>query len=39
MNGGPQRIYKAKPLQLWTNDAHQDADGDFVEDFRIEIDI
>jgi hypothetical protein len=35
--GGPQRIYMALPLRLWTNDAHQDADGDFIEDFRVEL--
>jgi nitroimidazol reductase NimA-like FMN-containing flavoprotein (pyridoxamine 5'-phosphate oxidase superfamily) len=34
---GPQRIYRATPLRLWTNDANQDSDGDFIEDFRIEI--
>lgn len=36
---GPQRIYKAEPLQLWTNDANQDEDGDFIEDFRVEINV
>jgi len=34
---GPQRIYKAMPLKVWTNDAHQDADGDFIKDFRVEV--
>ncbi len=34
---GPQRIYKATPLFLWTNDADRDNDGDFIRDFRIEI--
>jgi pyridoxamine 5'-phosphate oxidase-like protein len=37
MDGGQQRIYKAEPLQIWTNDAYQDADGDFIEDFRVEV--
>jgi len=36
---GPQRIYKAVPLQVWINDAHQDADGDFIKDFRIELNV
>lgn len=39
MNDGPQRIYMAKPLQLWINDAHKDPEGHFIEDFRTEIAI
>lgn len=37
MGDGPQRIYKAEPLKLWTNDADQDADGDFIKDFRVSV--
>jgi len=37
INTGPQRIYEARPLQIWTNSAHQDSDGDFIEDFRVEV--
>jgi nitroimidazol reductase NimA-like FMN-containing flavoprotein (pyridoxamine 5'-phosphate oxidase superfamily) len=38
-NNGPQRIYEATPLQMWTNDAHRDIDGDFTEDFRREVSL
>ncbi|HEX6258204.1 MAG TPA: pyridoxamine 5'-phosphate oxidase family protein [Candidatus Saccharimonadales bacterium] len=34
---GPQRIYEATPLQMWTNDARKDSDGDFIEDFRTPV--
>lgn len=34
---GPQRIYKAAPQQCWINDADQDADGDFIKDYKVEI--
>jgi len=37
MGHGPQRIYKATPIQIWINDAQQDADGDFIKDFRVEV--
>ena len=37
VGNGPQRIYKAEPLNIWINDAHQDSDGDFIEDFRVEV--
>ena len=39
IGNGPQRIYEASPLRIWTNDAHQDSDGDFIEDYRIEVAI
>lgn len=39
MEDGPQRIYKAVPLTCWINDADQDDDGDFIEDFRVEVAI
>lgn len=39
IDGGQRRIYKAEPLQLWVNDAHQDSDGDFIEDFRREVSV
>ncbi len=34
---GPQRIYKAIPSKIWMNDADQDKDGDFIKDYRVEI--
>ena len=34
---GSQRIYKATPEKMWINDADQDADGDFIRDYRIEV--
>lgn len=37
VGSGPQRIYKATPQKMWTNDADQDADGDFIRDYREEI--
>lgn len=37
LSDGPQRVYKATPIQIWTNDADQDKDGDFIKDFRVEI--
>jgi nitroimidazol reductase NimA-like FMN-containing flavoprotein (pyridoxamine 5'-phosphate oxidase superfamily) len=37
--GGPQRIYRATPLEAWINDADKDNDGDFIRDFRISVDI
>lgn len=36
MEGGPQRIYAAEPLEIWTNNADQDSDGDFIRDYRVE---
>lgn len=38
-NGGPQRIYKAKPLQIWINDAEKDDSGEYVEDHRVALDL
>jgi len=37
LEDGPQRIYVAKPLQAWINDAARDEDGDFIKDFRREV--
>ena len=34
---GAQRIYRATPKRWWVNDADQDDDGDFIRDFRIEV--
>lgn len=39
IEGGPQRIYKAVPLQVWVNDSDQDKEGDFIRDFRINVPI
>lgn len=39
MSPGPQRIFKAVPLQTWMNDADQDQDGDFIRDYRVEIEV
>lgn len=36
---GPQRIYKATPRQVWVNDAIKDSNGDFLRDYRIQINI
>jgi nitroimidazol reductase NimA-like FMN-containing flavoprotein (pyridoxamine 5'-phosphate oxidase superfamily) len=36
-DNGLQRIYRATPLKWWVNDADQDSDGDFIRDFRIEV--
>lgn len=36
---GPQRIYEATPMSAWINDADQDADGDFIKDYRIELSL
>lgn len=38
-SNGMQRIFKATPVNCWLNDAEQDDDGDFVEDFRIPVDL
>lgn len=35
---GPQRVFKATPLRCWINDADQDADGDFIRDYLVEVD-
>lgn len=37
--GGCQQIYKALPNKLWINDAQQDEQGEFVKDYRVELDI
>lgn len=34
---GSQRIYRATPKIWWINDADQDSDGDFMKDFRMEV--
>lgn len=39
IDGGPQRIYEATPVHAWINDADQDADGDFIKDYRIELEL
>lgn len=39
LGNGPQRIYRATPIRIWTNDADQDADGDFIRDYRVQVDI
>lgn len=36
-DSGTQRIYEARPLRIWINDADQDADGDFIKDYRVEL--
>lgn len=36
---GPQRIFRAMPLQVWMNDADKDADGDFIRDYRLSINL
>lgn len=36
---GPQRIYKAVPRRVWVNDAEQDAQGNFIRDYRVEIEV
>jgi len=39
IGSGTQRIYKAIPSRCWTNDSDQDEDGDFIKDYRIEIEL
>lgn len=39
MDGGPQRIFMAKPTVAWMNDAEQDEHGDFIRDYRVELGI
>lgn len=34
---GPQRIYRAEPLQLWVNKSERDASGAIIRDSRYEI--
>lgn len=34
-----QRLYRATPHKAWINDAEQDADGDFIKDYRIEVSL
>ncbi|HEX8762936.1 MAG TPA: pyridoxamine 5'-phosphate oxidase family protein [Candidatus Saccharimonadales bacterium] len=36
---GPQRVYVAEPLKIWTNAADRDSDGDFIRDFRISAEV
>lgn len=36
---GPQKIYKITPKKIWINNAKQDDYGEFIEDYRIEIDL
>jgi len=36
---GSQRIYKATPKACWTNDADKDAEGDFIKDYRVGINL
>lgn len=30
---------EATPLRAWINDADQDADGDFIKDYRVELEL
>lgn len=36
---GIHKIYKAKPIHLWINDAKKDEKGEYVEDYRVSIDM
>lgn len=36
---GPQRIFRATPQAVWVNDADKDEDGDFVRDYRVEVQL
>lgn len=36
---GGHRVYKATPKALWINDAEQDANGEFVKDYRAVVDL
>ena len=38
-NSGSQRIYKAKVKKIWLNDAEKDDNGDFIKDYRIEVQL
>jgi len=39
IGSGTQRIYKAIPSKCWINDTDRDEDGDFIRDYRIEIEL
>ncbi len=39
LSDGPQRIYKAVPIEGWINDADKDQEGDFIKDYRIPVDL
>jgi nitroimidazol reductase NimA-like FMN-containing flavoprotein (pyridoxamine 5'-phosphate oxidase superfamily) len=34
-----QRLYKATPKSCWINDARKDKDGDFIEDYRVAVNL
>ncbi len=36
---GLVRMYRFTPQQIWINDAEKDANGNYLKDFRIELDI
>ncbi len=36
---GLVRMYRFIPEQVWINDAEKDSNGNFLKDFRIELDI
>jgi general stress protein 26 len=36
---GLVRMYRFIPQQIWINDAEKDASGNYLKDFRIELDI
>jgi len=37
MGDSPRHVYTAEPVAVWTNDANIDTDGDFIRDFRVEV--
>jgi nitroimidazol reductase NimA-like FMN-containing flavoprotein (pyridoxamine 5'-phosphate oxidase superfamily) len=39
MINGTHKIYKAVPIDIWINDAKQDAGGEYVEDYRVAVSI
>jgi hypothetical protein len=36
---GPQQVYCIEPREMWINDAKKDSHGEYVEDYRVQIDI
>jgi hypothetical protein len=36
---GLVRMYRFTPEKVWINDAEKDANGNYLKDFRIELDI
>ena len=38
-DNGIQKIYKARSIKVWINDAKKDVYGEYVEDYREELDV